>query len=172
MLSEIRGWARIDVSRSGKAWRGSAALSIQYDREITFRGCQISGLNWISSNAPIPRLWRALHSRRNEFWIAWNPVRSSIRPRNTEEDSRPEVEEQWRGKTATFLFLFFSRNQSGWRELSRDDRSGKSGWMVEIEPSVSKRVSVSSASKNVVSTKSILSRVSSRPLDGAMCVCI
>lgn len=128
MLSEIRGWARIDVSRSGKAWRGSAALSIQYDREITFRGCQISGLNWISSNAPIPRLWRALHSRRNEFWIAWNPVRSSIRPRNTEEDSRPEVEEQWRGKTATFLFLFFSRNQSGWRELSRDDRSGKS-WL-------------------------------------------
>lgn len=105
-------------------------------------------------------------------------IRSSFDPSKIparRKHSRPEVEERWRGKTFLFVLLFLSFsflcNQLGWGELCRDDRSGKSGWIVEIEPSVStigKSFSffgIVGASKNVVSTKSILREVSSRPLE-------
>lgn len=61
-------------------------------------------------------------------------IRSSFDPSKIparRKHFRPEVEERWRGKTFLFVLLFLSFsflcNQLGWGELSRDDRSGKSG---------------------------------------------
>lgn len=81
------------------------------------------------------------------------------------EDSRPEVEQVVARKNSESSFrasilLCLLRNQLGWRELSRDDRSGKSGelWKSSQACQRLKRVSVSSGivggclEENVVST--------------------
>lgn len=102
------------------------AGSIQYDREITFRGCQISGLNWISSNAPIlsPPLASSIHAEMNfesrGIHSFFDPPKIPARG----EDSRPEVEQVVARKNSessfrASIFLCLLRNQLGWRELSR-----------------------------------------------------
>lgn len=100
-----------------------------------------------------PRLWRAPFTPK---WILnrAESIRSSIRPKYRREERTLDRKwsKWWRGKTANLLFVLLSfsvsclRNQLGWRELSRDDRSGKSGelWKSSQACQRLKRVSVSS----------------------------